>query len=238
MAEQDRSIVIPDSGSMTKPRGLIHAISEIEQFSVAEQEAEIPDEALTTGVALSFFEVGLKTGLLSGLVTTLLTPVMIAASRQLLPVFGSYNMNLFDRLFSLLLTVSLPLGYALFVGLILTRIYSGNITKKTTNNLIGGLCSGAFLKGVISFLFFHFVYIKVTEYKLAEWITWFMNTRFAPDFNYQKIYDWLVEFRAIFIPSAYFVLAVNFTFIMILLISLSVGRIKAKKWKAFMDKWK
>jgi hypothetical protein len=74
-------------GRSTRPKDLIQAISEIEQFSVAEMNSEIPEGSLPIKTALSFGDVGVRSGLFSGLMTAVTTPLMMAAGQKLIPIF-------------------------------------------------------------------------------------------------------------------------------------------------------
>ncbi len=234
----DHSIT-PAQVTEVRPRSLVHALSEIEQFSVSEQSSEIPYGALTTFNALSFFEVGVKTGLITGMITALMTPLMMSSVlKKTIPVFGSYEYTAFDKAFSVALTVSFSLCYAIFIFAVLVRTYTGNITKRAINSLVGGLSIGAFFKSILVFFLFHMAYYRLfTVDNIALVLFKIRELNLFHSINYMKVFYWLVNFREVFIPSAYFNLAISIVFMVIVIASVVIGRRKSKMIDDFKRGW-
>jgi hypothetical protein len=238
MSKDEGLLIVNDDNRNVKPKSLINAISEIEQFSVAEMHSEIPEGSLPIATSLSFFEVGLKSGLLSGIITTVMTPLMMAASERLIPVFGEQELTLFNRLFSIALAVAFPVCYALFIFVILTKSYAGNITKKAINNLVGGISFGTVLKTIVVCLLFHFMYFRFLDPDIVtDVLVKIRNIYDVPQLNYEAIYYWIMGFKKVFIPSAYFIAAVNALFIGIVVSALFIGRYKTRIRNQFLKEW-
>ena len=200
--------------------------------------SEIPEGSLPTATSLSFVEVGFKSGLLSGIITTVMTPLMMAASERLIPVFGELELTLFNRLFSIALAVAFPICYALFIFVILTKSYAGNITKKAIYSLVGGISSGAILKTIVVWILFHFIYFRFFDPDaVADVLMGIGNFYYAPQLNYEAIFYWIMGFREVFIPSAYFIVVVNTLFISIVVSALLIGRIKTRTRHKFLKEW-
>lgn len=136
MPSRDSGVVIA-TAPVVKPKGLIDAISEIEQFYVAESEgSEIPERFFTIKNRIEFFEVGFKGSFISGLVTVLLTPVAIGVIENMIPVFGSGEPSAYDKLFVFAIALSFTIGYSLFIG-VLGRYYRGKVTRSMIRNFLG-----------------------------------------------------------------------------------------------------
>jgi len=69
-------ITTGNGGGIPRPKNIINAISDIQQFYVIEQQGQdIPAEFLTLEGSLDFFCIGIKSGLNEGVFLLLLFPV-------------------------------------------------------------------------------------------------------------------------------------------------------------------
>jgi|GEM_PF-4850522 len=245
MANKDGGLlVVPDGNKTIKPRGLITAISEIESmFSVAEMNGNIPEAALPLAATLAFFEVGFKTGLLNGIVLTIMTPLMMAAERDLLLIFGEHaSASLFNQFFMISLSLAFPVCYAMFLFRTFSRCYAGTITGKAINNLIGGILTGLTIKTVIATFFFHWLYFRLLlPERISSWMVGIRDHKCLfgcfNDTDWSTKYTWMLEFREILIPAAWFVATVNLFFIALMLYSMYQGRIQTCRRAEFLREW-
>ncbi len=122
------------SGGTYRPKGLISAISEIQQFYVIEEQGqEIPAEFLTLEGALDFFRIGATSGFKEGLFLILLFPIF---SFYLLPfVFKTPDLFLTITLNSV---PYLPVIVNTLLCVYISRYYVGNLTRKAVNSLFVG----------------------------------------------------------------------------------------------------
>ncbi len=229
MSTRDSGIVI-STAPVIKPKGLFDAIAEIEQFYVAESEgSEIPERFFTIKNKIEFFEVGFKGSFISGLVTVLLTPVAIGVIERMIPVFGSHNPSTYDMLFVFSIALSFTIGYSLFIG-VLGRYYRGRVTKSMIRNFIGGVITGAALKLIIAFIFYHFMYLVVLkEERIANFLI-YLQPRIKVNYL-NNAYIWIINFKPVFLTSAYFVALTTALFILIPLCSIAAGSIKNRRNK-------
>ena len=227
MSDKGAGVVITGSPA-EKPKGLIEAISEIERlFAMEDLRAEIHEKIFTLKNKLEFFEVGFKSALVSGLITASLTPLAIGVIEKIIPVFGSTNPTLFDQMFVFLLALSFSIGYAIFVSSA-GRYYRGNITKQMISNLFTGLIIGSLLKIAIVFPLFHIVYYAViTKENIIYILKFFVD--YASKSHLLNIYVWMVEFRPVFLLSAWFILVSTVIFISIPLITLGYSILKDRR---------
>ncbi len=224
-------VVITSSGDM-KPKGLIDAISEIEQFYTTEQSgSEIPERFFTTKNRIEFFEVGFKGAFISGLITALLLPWAIGVFEKKVPVFGVVGGSFFDQIFALLLAFSFTIGYAVFIASV-GRYYEGPFTKSMVRCLLSGVVIGALFKMVIAFLFFHFLYFVIlTEERLSTALL-HLKDRVAFE-TLDQIYRWTLGFKPVFLTSAWLVVLTTLIFIAIPMITVGLKSIHSRNRGGF-----
>jgi len=234
MAEQKDSYISSDVADVT-PLGLLHALSLIEQYAEAEKQSSLSKKILTPKSLSSFFSVGFKASIVSGLVTALLSPMMFAVHMGLIPVFGDYQLTFFDSFFMVFITTSFSLGISFFVFFICARAYSGSVTKRAIHLLVGGLFSGAFFLSIVIFILYHILYY---QYLTPEGIAYAFN--FFPKFlrpDYRTAY-WIFKFSEELIPGAYFQFAVSVSAMFVVGMSVIFGRIRSNKISVEREKWK
>lgn len=186
------------------PKGLLDFISELEYIHTQEIKgiaASLAEEFFTTKDKLIAAELGFRQTFLSGVVTAMLTPFAIGVVEKMIPVFGSTEPSLFDSFYIFVLTLSYMIGYAFFIGSAATRFYGG-YSHAMVKNLLLGVFTSAFLKMVIIFILFNFIYIKVlTEEHILQVLT---NMTWIPGLQpyLYPAYKWLVGFRGVFPWSA------------------------------------
>lgn len=240
----------PSSGSSTgdvfigstaypgKPKGLLDALSEIQQYYVVERTGStIPEDFLTFSGKLAFFEVGAKGAVVSGLISAMLTPIAVGVIERYIPIFGSYEPSFFDKFFAFILAMSFSLGYGIFIATV-GKYYIGGISRAAIRNLMGGLIVGALVKLIIVFILFHFIYFVVLDpTRVASFLIRFR----ASGVKYEvldSIYRFLMDFRPVFLTSAYFVVFTTILLIAIPAVSIFVGSRRTKRAMQQEEMWK
>ena len=146
--DTNAQIITTDNGRIYKPKDLLSAISEIQQFYVIESKGQnIPAEFLTLERALDFFKIGIKSGFHEGLALVLLFPI--------------FHFYLFPFVFQRLDTMSHVLfGSIPYLALIIntamcsyiSRYYIGNITRKGINALLMGRAMSLLVKAFLIYV--------------------------------------------------------------------------------------
>ncbi len=215
-----------------KPKGLIDALSEIQQYYVVERSGSpIPEDFFTIGGKLAFFEVGFKAAFLSGMVSALLTPFAFGVIQRYIPIFGSYEPSLFDRVFALVLATSFSVAYAIFLAST-GRYYIATISKAAIRGLLAGFIVGALLKMVIIFILFHTIYFLSQNFLVRNLL------RLRPFIKHgtlEGIYTFLMEFKSVFLVSSYFVI---FTTLLMIGIPLGSILISSRRTRALIEQEK
>lgn len=166
--DTNAQIITADGGRIYRPRNLLSAISELQQFYVIESKGQnIPAEFLTLERTLDFFKIGVKSGFHEGLVLIFLFPV--------------FQFYLFPFVFQKLDLVSRILfGCIPYLALIIntlmcsyiSRYYVGNITRKGINALLLGRVLSLLLKAFLLYVFYLLVFRVSTPaniWKAAQW---------------------------------------------------------------------
>jgi len=237
MSEKRGDVFLGSQPHPEKPKGMVDALSEIQQYYVVERSGSpIPEDFFTIGGKLAFFEVGFKAAFLSGMVSALLIPFAFGVIERNIPIFGSYEPSLFDRVFALILAVSFSVAYAIFISMV-GGYYIGNLPKLAIKNLLGGFFTGALLKMIIVFILFHTIYFYLLSPDFL--IRNLLKLRpFIKHETLERIYTFLIEFKSVFLTSSYFVIFTTLLMIGIPLLSILVS---SKRTKAEIEKeqrWK
>lgn len=221
------SVILADSTGI-KPKGLIDAISEIEWYYTAESEGSpIAERFFTMKNKIEFFEVGFKGAFISGLLSAFFTPFAIGVVEKFIPIFGTLEPSAFDKAFVFMLALGFSLGYAVLIGQV-GRFYGGNFTKSMIKSFLSGVIAGAVLKMVVAFLFFHFLYLTIITEKNIISVLQPMRD-FVSYETLNNIYIWILNFKPVFLTSAWFVVFTTIIFIMIPLIMITITVIKQKR---------
>jgi len=204
------------------------SLTEIQQYYVVERTgSEIPEEFFTISGKLAFFEVGFKGGFVSGLTSALLTPFAIGVVERYIPIFGNAEPTPYDKFFAFMLALSFTIGYAAFYAG-LGKYYIGGVSKAAVRNLLGGLITGALTKMVVAFILFHFIYFIILEPdRLGRWLsklTWLVKYD-----TLNGVYQWLLDFRPVFLTSSYFVVLTTVLMIVIPLVGIHFGAAKTQR---------
>lgn len=234
MAEQKgSSSPIGGLGAPKKPKGLLDAYSEIQQYGFVEKKGSPIDESFVSAdTRIAFWGTGVRISLVSGLITSLMTPLGVGVFKGYVPIFGTSNLTIFDKSFAILIAITFSMGYGLFL-MKLGNYYVGGVTRTLIKSLMGGFATGSLIKSGIVFIFFHIVYFKLLEpLTLARLFK--QIPLLTVDIKKEIIY-FLYDFRNVFLISAWFVLI---TTILMLLIPLISIWLKSRKVKNILEREK
>ena len=178
-------------GRISRPKTIINAISEIQQFYVIEKQGQdIPAEFLTLEGSLDFFRIGIKSGLNEGLFLVLLFPVF---SFYLLP-FVLHSPDPGTKI----LFGSVPYLPILINTLLcsyISRYYIGNITRKAINSLFAGRAMILVAKGFLVYVSYLILYQMSTPERVWSVASYFNE-------NAEKIYYGYLETLPHLVPLA------------------------------------
>ena len=237
MSEKSRGdIFLGAATPKGKPKGLVDALSEIQQYYVVERGgSSIPDDFFTIGGKLSFFEVGFRSAFLCGIVSALLMPLSFGVVERYIPIFGSNDPSLFDKIFALVLAVSFSIAHAVFIAFV-GKYYIGSISKAAIKNLLAGFISGAIAKMVIVFILFHTIYFYILSQDfLFRNLLKLRSVVKVETLN--EVYGFLLEFRSVFLTSSYFLIFSTFLMIAIPVLSIVFGSRNTKREMEREEKW-
>ncbi|MGK7345046.1 MAG: hypothetical protein ACNS63_04485 [Candidatus Nitrospinota bacterium M3_3B_026] len=204
-----------------RPKGLVEAVSEIEQVAAVERRGgRIDGDYFTLANAITFFEVGFKAAFVSGLVSALFSPLAIAVVERMIPAFGDSEPSAFDQAFAFALAVGFPVGYAFFMAS-LGREYAGPFSRKMIRNLLGGAGLGAAVKAAIAVIFFHFAYIQTTPARVA-WALGALDGTLSTE-TLDRVYYAVLGLRPALLTASWFVVMTTAAFLTIPAVSIVVN---------------
>ena len=190
-SDTNAQIITTDSGRIYRPRNLLNAISEVQQFFVIESKGQdIPGEFLTLEHTLDFFKIGIKSGFHEGFALVLLFPV--------------FHFYLFPFVFQKLDFVShILFGSIPYLVLMvntamccyISRYYVGNITRKAINSLLMGRAMSLLLKAFLLYVLYLVLYRLSTPENI-----WKLATQFGS--RAEEIYNGFFEIKPHLMPVA------------------------------------
>ena len=228
------SPVVMMGGDLKKPLNLLSAISEIQVMGAMEQDAssEINSKFLSTIYRWDFFSIGLRNALLNGAMSLFLTPLSLGVFYKLIPVFNDTSVSLFDKIYILFFNFSMSIGFGLFLSRI-KESYVGSLSKGMTKSLLGGFALGEFIKILIIFILFNWIYLEMSGRNIYHLLLFFKThtdtVPFVKNINYAYAYFWLKSFRNVFPVSALLVLVSSLLVIGIPIAYLAYFAYKQKK---------
>jgi len=182
-------IPLGDSGGY-RPRNIISAISEIQQFYVIESQGQdIPAEFLTLEGSLDLFKIGMRSGFSEGLFIILLFPVI---SFYLLPFVFDTSDQFVKSMVAMVPYLALVINTILCVYI--GQYYVGNITRRAINSLFIGRGVVLLLKGFLIYVVYQILFRLSTPEHV-----WAVAQKFS---NPQKIYYGYLEILPRLVPLA------------------------------------
>ena len=152
--DTNAQIITTDTGRIYRPKNLLSAISEIQQFYVIESKGQnIPAEFLTIERTLDFFKIGVASGFQEGLALALLFPVF---HFYLFP-FVFHQLDLFSKILFGCIPY-LPLIINTTMCSYISRYYVGNITRKGINSLLMGRAMSLLFKAFLIYVLYLVLY--------------------------------------------------------------------------------
>jgi hypothetical protein len=203
MTSVNDQVIPADRSVAVEPHGMLEAFSEIQQYYIIERSGtDVPKDFLTVKGTLAFFLVGLKTTAFVGIITSLMSPLAFAVFERLVPVYGNFHPSILDQAIVFFLPLSFTAVYS-FMLASLGNYYIGTLTRAAIRSLFHGIISGAVVKILFIFLFFHYLFIDVfTTHRI-----WSLISKLTFVANYstkEQIYYWIMSLKSTLIPTAWF----------------------------------
>lgn len=225
-----------------KAKSFIHALSEIEQFSAIEYRTDLPEGVIPMLPRFTFWDVAIKTALVTTAYTFLMAPFCMAVFDKILPVFGQEDPSLMDRVFSWLLSAAPALGMSILIVVVLsTRVYMGRSTRNIVEgfllSFVGGKLAASFLFGMFLMYFYDRLFTDdwiisfYTDLTQGELFTY--RTKLA----IRELFDWLLDFRRILPKAVGFSIMLHGGASLTVFISYLYCRWKSDRLKEFRQEW-
>ncbi|GJL52992.1 MAG: hypothetical protein NPIRA02_01240 [Nitrospirales bacterium] len=225
-------VLMGGSSSVSRPLGLLDAISKIQMFAAVEKLGkQIPLEYLLFKDRVGFWEVGARGVILDFFIMAIFTPLSMATFQEVLPIFGSNDFSSFDRGFAFLLAGSFALAYNMLIAVNLSACYFGRVPTMAIRYLYSGLLSANVVKCILLFVWFHMLRDWIAPERVAGFFTrnWTVLGNVMTPEGATWIQYWLQQFRGVLWPSAYFVVGSTAFCLLIPAIAFWLGKRDALK---------
>lgn len=237
----------PSSGGTTVVSGtpqdasaksLLHALSEMEQMSLAEMHGSLPEEVLPLQPRFTFIDVACKSAALMTLITFLTAPFSIAVVQKVMPAFGNPNPSLIDKAYVYLFSCAPSLACAILITSIISKTYTGNVMKKVVNHFT---TSYIITKMFISLFLLLVFYVMATRWLTPD-VVWNMLSHIDIFFKSnpaakESAYGFLMEFRKIIFPAAIYATIVHIGSSAIIVIGYMKGAMRTMEIEQLRREW-
>lgn len=171
----DNTTVVGGGGIYTPPKGLLMAISEIQNYYVIETSGKnIPTDFFSVAQVRDFFRTGSRTGFVEIFFTFIFFPLFgFLMPSYLKFFFGALSAGNF--IFYWVLAFAPILGF-LPLCVYMSRFYAGLITKKAITSLLSGRAASIVFSGFFSAAFYLFLYSMSGDIKTGHY---FVNAAYA-----------------------------------------------------------
>lgn len=222
----------------TKPHGLLHAIAEIEQWSFTERTADsIDPQVVTTPVFFAFMFIGWHTATVTFLTTFFTLPFSYLVTYQVIPIFGSYQPTLEDKIFAFAMSLGPTILMSFFLALLFARCYLGTTTRKAIRALVWqGALTAKWIWTFLGFVVYHVLYYNVLPPPRLEKAAHFLSEILFFS-SYDSIFAFLTDLRAMFIPSAWTLVLLTLVQTVILGVSYWYAHWRTVRERALREKW-
>lgn len=187
-------IITEDShnSEIQKPRTLLQALSDIQQFSVMENRGRvIPGDIFTLQMTVDYMTVGFRSGFKEGLLLFLLMPVV---EFWLIPKMTNPDWSI-QLLFHGLPYLQL-VAYTMICGF-MANYYSGNITKKAINAVLSGRIMMLVFKAIAIWFLFNLLFAWGTETRV-----WCLTEKLHLTWEASaNVCSWFFQIKPLLVPT-------------------------------------
>jgi len=219
-------------------KSLLHALSEIEQLSIAELRSSLPDGSLPMQPRFTYVDVACKNAALMTLITFLSAPFSIAVTENIMPAFGTSSPALIDKIYVYLFSCAPAIGFSILITTVISKVYTGKVTSRIVNMFTS---SYIFTKMMMS-LFFLLVFVQLAA-AITPDVVWSFLGLFDVIFSRvaegtkEKAYHLLMNFRAILVPSAVYATLVHVGTSLIIAVGYIRGIVRSNKIEVLRREW-
>lgn len=232
------SSVITGTPQDASAKSLLHALSEIEQLSLAEMHNSLPEEVLPLQPRFTFIDVACKNAALMTLITFITAPLSIAVVQKVMPAFGNANPNMIDKIFVYLFSCAPMLACSILITSVISRTYTGNVLKGIVNRFT---TSYIITKMFISLFLLLIFYVAATKWISSDLIWSALSYldiffRKSPE-SKESTYVFLMEFRNILVPAAIYATIVHISTATMISLGYIKGTMRSKQIELLRREW-
>lgn len=233
------TVVVTRPTSGRHRHSIFDAIATIEQYSLCEKEAgNLPEETVTRVTLVHFLEVGARHGFFTSLPLLLTAPLGFAVIKRVIPIFGKSGYSFTDNVFVIMLSGLPALATIIFIGIMFSILFHGNVSRKCMNMLSQGLLIGKFVSHFLVFVALHGVYYFVIKnpvtYKYIFQLKSFIN---LDSRILQKLAIFVHNLGEPIIQAAWYTVALFVAALLVITSGYHWGGYKSRKLVKFQQKW-
>lgn len=230
--------VVTSAPQDAEAKSLFHALSEIEQLSLAEMHSSLPEEVLPLKPRWSYIDVACKSAALMTLVTFVTAPFSIAVIQKIMPAFGNTDPTIIDKIYVYAFSSAPVVGCSILITSIISKTYTGNVMKSVVNRFAS---SYIITKMFISLFLLLMTYLLATRWLTPEVINGFLShieIFFKKDPAAKaSVFRFLMEFKQILVPAAIYATIVHLATSAMVAIGYISGSIRTREIEEMRRYW-
>lgn len=190
-------------GPNEKPKDLFGAISNLEIIYEAERSGtQLPEKFATLKDRIDFFNLGMRSILGGTFISILLAPLSSAVIGERLPIFGSFNPSVTDKILAYVLSFGYTIAY-MMLFIYAARLRRSAISRIISSNLIVGMTFGAILKFFIATFIYGLTYFVILTQEHLIYLFKMLIKLGIPENVYEFLRFIVTAFRESLIPAIY-----------------------------------
>lgn len=236
-SNSDHGAIITGTPQDASAKSLLHALSEIEQLSIAELRSSLPEGSLPMQPRFTFIDVACKNAALMTFFTFLTAPFSIAVVERIMPAFGSISPSMIDTIYVYLFSSAPALAFAILITSVISKTYTGQVTSKIVNSFTSSYVITKMILSIFMLLLFVVISTWFTPDRAWGALSFFDSLlRYSPKTK-EAAYYWLMDFRGILVPAAVYATLVHVGTAAIISIGYIKGVMKTKKIELLRREW-
>lgn len=224
--------ILLGQGESASRYSLPEAISKIQMYAMVHKMGqEVPSGFLVFKERINLWVVGFKGIILDLILGAIFTPFSLAVMHHLIPIFGTFEPNMFDKVYACILSGAYPLGFNAMLAFNLGNCYFGRVPVLAIRTLLGGFISANIIKVIFLFMWFHLIPDWLNARTVGEVVVdywWILGMFFEAD-SARSLVSGLMDLKEVFIRSWYLVVGTTVVSLLIPFVVFAVGRVRAER---------
>lgn len=186
-----------------RPKDIFGAISQLEIIYEAEKSGtEMPEKFATLKDRIDYFNLGMRSMIGGSFLSIILAPMSSAVIGNHMPIFGSFDPTLPDKIIAYILSFGYTIAY-MMLFVYAGRLRRSNMSNVISTNLIVGMTTGVILKFFIATFIYGLMYFIVLTPDRVGWFFGILLKIGISEGAYNLLRFVVIAIKSSLIPTIY-----------------------------------